>query len=107
MKWYNEPQEVGWQVTTNIPSLLDEIKSRQHTAGRQYAAAMLDISLNIYKLRKKRGMTQAELGEKARLPQSRVSDLERPISDNAPSLKTLSRLAEALGVTIVDLISKR
>jgi transcriptional regulator with XRE-family HTH domain len=49
-----------------------------------------------------RNMTQADLGEKAGVPASYVSDLEQ--AKAAPGIDLVARLAEALGTTVADLL---
>jgi transcriptional regulator with XRE-family HTH domain len=50
-----------------------------------------------------RNMTQAELGEKAGVPASYISDLEQ--AKAAPGIDLVARLAEALGTTVADLLA--
>jgi len=52
--------------------------------------------------RKAKRMTQKALGEKLHLPQSRISRIER--NPDRTSLKTLRRIARALGVDVRALI---
>ena len=52
--------------------------------------------------RKAKRMTQKALGEKLHLPQSRISRIER--NPDRTSLKTLKRIARALGVDVRALI---
>lgn len=60
-------------------------------AGKQIAEA-----------RKARGLTQKALGDKLRLPQSQISRIER--NPDRSSLKTLKRIAKALGVDVRALV---
>ncbi len=53
--------------------------------------------------RKKVGLTQVALAQKAKVSQGYITALERGRSAN-PSLAVLKRLAKALGVTVTDLI---
>ena len=55
------------------------------------------IGKRIAELRKSRGMTQASLAEKAEITNNFLSHIERSYS--IPSLKTLVRICDALGVT--------
>jgi DNA-binding XRE family transcriptional regulator len=54
------------------------------------------VAKNIVKERQKRKWTQEELAEKAGLPQSHVSRLERCV--HAPSYLTIEKLAGAFGI---------
>lgn len=56
------------------------------------------VGAQIRKFRKEAGLTQHQLSEKADLPQSHVSVLER--GKHSPSHKTLSKIAEALGIEL-------
>ncbi len=59
----------------------------------------INVSSQIYELREKRGYTQAELAQKAGTKQSNIARLED--SDyTGYSLKTLNRIANALGVEL-------
>lgn len=53
--------------------------------------------------RKRRGFTQKTLAEKAGLPRGYVGDIEG--ARRNPSLRTLLRVANALGVPIAELFS--
>ena len=56
-------------------------------------------------LRKAKGMTQKELAERTGIYQADISKIERAIGN--PSLSTLSRLAEGLGMELrIDFMSK-
>lgn len=55
------------------------------------------IGKRIAELRKSRGMTQASLAEKAEITNNFLSHIERSYS--IPSLETLVRICDALGVT--------
>ena len=61
------------------------------------------LALNVYRLRKELGLTQAELGMRAGLSQPKVAKIER--ADANPELRTLGRLAGALGVTVGELLT--
>lgn len=51
--------------------------------------------------REQRGMTQAELAEKAGVTQSFISDLEG--NKKFPLLSTMDKIAHALGIDVTDL----
>ncbi|PYM51755.1 MAG: XRE family transcriptional regulator [Candidatus Rokuibacteriota bacterium] len=57
----------------------------------------------VQQLREARGMTQAQLAERAQLSVSFVSILEGGQSSNNPTPAILGRLVRALGVTLAKL----
>ena len=59
----------------------------------------------ISKLRKARGMTQAELARAAKILRPNLARIEA--GKHRPTLETLEKLAGALKVPIVDLIADR
>ena len=59
------------------------------------------LGQRIREIRKKRGMTQAELAEKAGISVNFVGTAERGI--HSPSISTLERIAKALHVNISQL----
>ena len=61
------------------------------------------ITTNLEMIRKKRGLTQMELAGRLNIRQSTISNIETGI--RAPSLRLLCKLAEALGVTVDELIN--
>ena len=58
----------------------------------------------VKKLRADKGLSQETLAFESELHRTYVSQLERGIK--SPSLKTISRLAKALGVTASDLVRR-
>ena len=66
----------------------------------QYKMNLIRIGLKIAYYRKLQGMTQEELAEACELSVGYVSQLEAPGSCFCPSLKTLFKIAEALGTTV-------
>jgi transcriptional regulator with XRE-family HTH domain len=70
----------------------------------------IQLAERVRKLRLQAGLTQAELALGAGVTVETVARLERVLRGRAsananPSLETLSRLATALGVEVVDLLS--
>ena len=57
----------------------------------------------IRKLREERGLTQAEVAERADVTKQYVTMLERG-ARKTPSLPVLKRLARALGVPVAELL---
>lgn len=62
------------------------------------------LALLIKTLRKERGISQEALAERAGLHRNFISLVERDLSQ--PTVDTLFRLADALGVTAVELVSR-
>jgi transcriptional regulator with XRE-family HTH domain len=61
------------------------------------------VGRNAKRLRLARGLSQERLSELSGLTQQYISDLERGLRN--PTVVTLFELAQALGVTPVDLIA--
>ena len=62
----------------------------------------MSIGENIKYIRKSKGLTQKELAEKIGVTDSAITKYEK--GDREPNWKTLNKIAEALGVTINDLV---
>ena len=63
----------------------------------------MEFNEKLQQLRKQRGITQEELAEACELSPGYISQLEGPGSYFCPSLKTLFKIAEALGTTVSKL----
>jgi DNA-binding XRE family transcriptional regulator len=74
-------------------SALDDLHPRQ-----THESWLVWISEKLRTLRKQQNLTQGELAERAGLPQSHISRLERGV--HSPSMKTLKKLANALQVDV-------
>lgn len=59
------------------------------------------LGSNIKKLRTKRGLTQEELAEKAKLDLTSVNEIESGLRN--PSVKTLYKISLALKISLEDL----
>ena len=64
--------------------------------GEELAGWIAFVSAKIKELRKSAGMTQEQLSEKSKIPQSHISRLEK--GEHSPTAKTIRRLAEAMGI---------
>jgi len=64
------------------------------------------ISKNIKKHRKKLGLSQDQLARKANVPYSTYLKIESGYTPN-PSIQTVINIAEALNVSIDDLVGRR
>jgi len=58
------------------------------------------IAVEIALLRRKRKMTQAQLAKKLGVKQQMVAQLENPEQSTMPNVRTLQRVAHALGVRL-------
>ena len=65
---------------------------------------MIDIGENIREIRKLKGMTQKELGNKLGISQSAINQFEN--NKTAPKLQTIEKLAIALEVSMYDILKK-
>lgn len=57
---------------------------------------------NLRRIRKDRGLSQEELGFRAEMKRSYVSDIER--GKRNPSLQAMGRLADALDIDLAELL---
>lgn len=67
--------------------------------GYERAGRTIRLATEIHQLREKRGLSQRELAERLGTTQSAVARLEA--GNVSPSLPTLDKVAEALGVELV------
>jgi transcriptional regulator with XRE-family HTH domain len=63
----------------------------------------IDLAVNICRAREERGLTQKQLAAAAGLSQPRITEIER--SDANPTLLTITRIANALGVRVERLFA--
>lgn len=63
-----------------------------------------NLAINLLRLRKARGLTQAEVAARAGMRQPRIADIER--GDYNARLDTVGKLAWALGVEAEDLLAE-
>lgn len=63
---------------------------------------MVTIGDNIRKYRKKKNLTQKELGDIVKISNTYLSDME--IGRTNPSIKTLKRIAKGLEISYMDLL---
>lgn len=62
------------------------------------------VAVNVQRLRRDRGLSQEELGARARVHQTYLSQVES--AKRNPSIDVIERLAEALGVDIAALFQR-
>jgi transcriptional regulator with XRE-family HTH domain len=58
--------------------------------------------LRLYEIRRKRGISQMELAEKAQVSHGYISELENNLK--SPTIDTVCKLAKALECSIEDLV---
>ena len=61
------------------------------------------MPVNIFTYRRNLGLSQAQLGKMCGITQQAINRIEKGITK--PSFDTLIKLAEALGVTVNDLVA--
>lgn len=66
--------------------------------------AALYLAENVQQLRKRKGFSQKQLAELAELPRSTLTNIESGTAN--PSLRNLSKLSQALGIGIEELLSR-
>lgn len=81
--------------------LADLQRDEGFAAAWAFEEPMLTLAANLARIRHARRLTQKELAAKAGMKQPRIAEIER--GDANPELKTLIRLAHALGVKLADL----
>ena len=64
------------------------------------------LAANIKKFRQKSGLSQDQLARKAGIPYSTFLKIESGYTPN-PSIQTVLSIADALGVTIDELVGRR
>jgi transcriptional regulator with XRE-family HTH domain len=64
------------------------------------------LAKRLKECRKKKGWTQQKLAEKTSLSFNTITKIEQGIGDS-PTLKTLIKLADALGVGLDDLAGRK
>ena len=62
------------------------------------------LAINLLGLRRKRGLSQNQLSERADIPRSTITHMES--GDGNPSLTNLCKLAAALNISIEELLSR-
>jgi len=62
------------------------------------------VGMNVKRLRGTRGWTQAELAKRANVARVSIARLETSPKSRRPELRTIERLAKALGVPVAELL---
>jgi len=62
------------------------------------------VGMKVKRLRAARGWTQAELAKRAKVARVSIARLETSPKSRRPELRTIERLAKALGVPVTELL---
>lgn len=88
---------ISWNDELDLSS--DELWSQGETTGVIHEIdALSEVGVNLAMARDRAGITQKELAERTNVYQGDISKIERGLSN--PSVKTLQRLAEGMGMKI-------
>ncbi len=82
-----------------------ELSDPAEAASWAEALPKIDLAANVCLLRMERGLSQKQLAEAAGLSQPRITDIER--GDANPTLLTITRIANALGVRVERLFADK
>ncbi|HEX8317609.1 helix-turn-helix transcriptional regulator [Longimicrobium sp.] len=82
-----------------------ELRDPEVAASWAESLPKIDLAVNVCLLRMERGLSQKQLAEAAGLSQPRITDIER--SDANPTLLTITRIANALGVRVERLFADK
>lgn len=82
-----------------------ELKDPAEAASWAETLPKIDLAANVCLLRMKRGLSQKQLAHAAGLSQPRITEIER--SDANPTLLTITRIANALGVRVERLFADK
>jgi len=69
-------------------------------------SSRMSIADNIKKYRKKKGLSQDKLAKLADVTHTTLVKLESGANDN-PTVRTLNRLADSLGVSIDEIVGRK
>lgn len=75
-------------------------RTHEHRNPKAYGNDLIDLSIVLTRLREVSGMSQDELAVKARVEKYTISNIEN--ASGSPTLKTVSKIFDALGYTIAD-----
>ena len=65
-----------------------------------------NVRKNMRRIRREKNITQGELALMIGVSEGYISDIERNSLNKHPSIKCLLNISDALGVELVDLLSK-
>lgn len=79
-----------------------QLQDPEFAAAWAVEKAFGDLAINVWRVREERGWTQQQLAQRAGVKQPRIAEIERGNAN--PTLLTMSRIAQALGVTVDRLL---
>jgi transcriptional regulator with XRE-family HTH domain len=85
--------------------MAENLRDPEYAALWAESLPRIDLAVNVCLLRLERGLSQKQLAEAAGLSQPRITDIER--SDANPTLLTITRIANALGVRVERLFADK
>ena len=106
-------EETDWSTTDHDPDSVEvKADSIEYTDSNGDHCAILfraerTMTNNLRALRKKAGMTQQELADKAGITQPKLALYENTDDIRNITLWNILRIAEALGVTVEDIVLKQ
>lgn len=106
-------EEVDWSTTDHDPDSIEvKADSIEYNDGNGDRCAILfraerKMVNNLRAIRKKAGMTQQELADKAGITQPKLALYENTDDIRNITLWNILRIAEALGVTVEDIVLKQ
>ncbi|MBI4064551.1 MAG: helix-turn-helix transcriptional regulator [Elusimicrobia bacterium] len=77
--------------------LKDQLKNANVREHWKAYEVPVKLAIEIAMLRQKKRMTQAQLAKKMGVSQQMVAQLENPEEETAPNVRTLEKVAKALG----------
>lgn len=83
----------------------ERLRDPEYAALWAESLPRIDLAVNVCLLRLERGLSQKQLAEAAGLSQPRITEIER--SDANPTLLTITRIANALGVRVERLFADK
>lgn len=83
----------------------ENLRDPEYAALWAESLPRIDLAVNVCLLRMERGLSQKQLAHAAGLSQPRITEIER--SDANPTLLTITRIANALGVRVERLFADK
>jgi len=78
--------------------LKEQLKDKEFKKLYEQERMKTEIAIEIYRLRKKQKMTQAQLAKNIKMPQANIARIEQ--AQHLPTLITLAKIFDALGQTV-------
>ena len=78
--------------------LKEKLKNKEFKKLYEQERMKTEIAIEIYRLRKRRKMTQAQLAKNTKMPQANIARIEQ--AQHLPTLNTLAKIFDALGQTV-------